>query len=177
MVDPDPILEPVEETFEEGELAPIIMAQLTLPLRPVYVGEGSNGRKRKRKKGNKECYEAAKARTTNNQYVRHAWFKWFAENVEHKDTFRRYNTPGTSMGIRRFVEHLCELGRQTDFKDDYEKWINIQVFKDWSDGSYKRHGETHIAGRLATLEGKASLLTKIECGKDGSRRARPVQLG
>ncbi|KAL3682746.1 hypothetical protein R1sor_000768 [Riccia sorocarpa] len=69
------------------------------------------------------------------------------------------------MGIRRFVEHLCELGRQTyeqrrqvipalppwdklikttlellaqqvpsDFKKEYEKWINTQVFKDWSDG-------------------------------------------
>ncbi|KAL3683796.1 hypothetical protein R1sor_001818 [Riccia sorocarpa] len=113
MVDPDPIREPVEETFEEEELAPIIMAQPTVPPRPVNVGEGSSGRKRKRKKGNKKSYEATKARTTNNHYIRHVWFKWFAENVEHKDIFRRYNTPGTSMGIRRFVEHLCELGRQT----------------------------------------------------------------
>ncbi|KAL3681647.1 hypothetical protein R1sor_024603 [Riccia sorocarpa] len=31
MVDPDPIREPVEETFEEGELAPIIMGQPTSP--------------------------------------------------------------------------------------------------------------------------------------------------
>ncbi|KAL3689530.1 hypothetical protein R1sor_015839 [Riccia sorocarpa] len=31
MVDPDPIREPVEETFEEGKLAPIIMGQPTSP--------------------------------------------------------------------------------------------------------------------------------------------------
>ncbi|KAL3676385.1 hypothetical protein R1sor_026333 [Riccia sorocarpa] len=31
MVDPDPIRESVEETFEEGELAPIIMGQPTSP--------------------------------------------------------------------------------------------------------------------------------------------------
>ncbi|KAL3684877.1 hypothetical protein R1sor_002899 [Riccia sorocarpa] len=90
------------------------MAQPIVPPRPVNIGEGSSGQKRKRKKGNKESYEAAKARTRNNHCIRHAWFKWFAENVEHKDTFRRYNTPGTNMGIRRFVEHLCELGRQTE---------------------------------------------------------------
>ncbi|KAL3702153.1 hypothetical protein R1sor_020175 [Riccia sorocarpa] len=195
MVDPDPICEPVEETFEEEELAPIIMAQPTVHPRPVNVGEGSSGPKRKRKKGNKnfKSYQAAKARTENNHYIQHAWFKWFAENVEHKNTFRRYNTPGTNMGIRRFIKHLCELGRQTyvlrrqmiptlppwdkplkttlelwaqqvpsDFKEEYEKWINTQVFKDWSDGSYKQRKETHIAGRLATPEGKTSLLTKVE---------------
>ncbi|KAL3691797.1 hypothetical protein R1sor_005448 [Riccia sorocarpa] len=38
---------------------------------------------------------------------------WFAENAEHRSTFKLYNTPGTSMGVRRLVEHLCELGRQT----------------------------------------------------------------
>ncbi|KAL3682938.1 hypothetical protein R1sor_000960 [Riccia sorocarpa] len=89
------------------------MAQATVHPRPVDVGEGSNGGKTKRKRRNKESCHAAKARTTNNHYIRHAWSTWFAEHVEHKETFRRYNTPGTSMGIRRFVEHLCELGRQT----------------------------------------------------------------
>ncbi|KAL3699326.1 hypothetical protein R1sor_017348 [Riccia sorocarpa] len=84
MVDPDPIREPVEETFEEGELTPIIMAQATVHPRPVDVGEGSSGRKTKRKRCNKESYQAAKARTTNNHYIRHAWFTWFAENVEHR---------------------------------------------------------------------------------------------
>ncbi|KAL3675197.1 hypothetical protein R1sor_025145 [Riccia sorocarpa] len=72
MVDPDPIREPVEETFEEGELTPIIMAQATVHPRPVDVGEGSSGRKTKRKRRNKESYQAAKARTTNNHYIRHA---------------------------------------------------------------------------------------------------------
>ncbi|KAL3683495.1 hypothetical protein R1sor_001517 [Riccia sorocarpa] len=74
MVDPDPIREPVEETFEEGELAPIIMAQATVDPRPVDVGEGSSGGKTNRKRRNKESYHAAKARTTNNHYIRHAWF-------------------------------------------------------------------------------------------------------
>ncbi|KAL3687529.1 hypothetical protein R1sor_013838 [Riccia sorocarpa] len=208
MVDPDPIREPVEETFEEGELAPIIMAQATVHPRPVDVGEWSSGRKRKRKRGNKKSYQVAKARTTNNHYIRHAWFTWFAENVEHKEIFRRYNTPGTSMGIRRFVEHLCELGQQTyeqrrqviqalppwdksikttlelwaqqvpsDFKQEYEKWINTQVFKDWSDGSSKRRED--IAGRLATPEGKASLLTKVEMWQRWfeAGKARLVRLG
>ncbi|KAL3683084.1 hypothetical protein R1sor_001106 [Riccia sorocarpa] len=148
MVDPDPIREPVEETFEEGELAPIIMAQATVHPRPVDVGEGSSGGKTKRKRRNKESYQAAKARTTNNHYIRHAWFTWFAENVEHKETFRRYNTPGTSMGIRRFT--TLELWAQqvpSDFKKEYEKWIKTRVFKDWSDGGSKRRGD--IAGRLA----------------------------
>ncbi|KAL3693452.1 hypothetical protein R1sor_007103 [Riccia sorocarpa] len=210
MVDPDPIRELVEEMFEEGELAPIIMAQPTVHPNPVNVGEGSSGRKRKRKRGNQESYQAAKARTENNHYIRHSWFKWFAENVEHKNTFRRYNTSGTSMGIRRFVEHLCELGRQTyvlrrqmiptlppwdkpiktklelwaqqvpsDFKEEYEKWIKTQVFKDWFDGSYKRWKETHIVGRLATPERKASLLTKVEMWQRWfeAGKARPVRLG
>ncbi|KAL3679414.1 hypothetical protein R1sor_022370 [Riccia sorocarpa] len=191
MVDPDPIREPMEETFEEEELVPIIMAQPTVHPRPVDVGEGSSGGKTKRKRRNKESYQAAKARTTNNHYIRHAWFTWFTENVEHKETFRRYNTPGTNMGIRRFVEHLCKLGRQTyerrrqvipalppwdkpikttlelwaqqvpsDFKEEYEKWIQTRVFKDWSDGGSKRRRD--VVGRLATPEGKASLLTKVE---------------
>ncbi|KAL3689623.1 hypothetical protein R1sor_015932 [Riccia sorocarpa] len=158
MVDPDPIREPVEETFEEGEFAPIIMAQATIHPRPVDVGEGSSEGKTKRKSRNKESYHAAKARTTNNHYIRHAWFTWFAKNVEHKETFRRYNTPGTSMGIRRFVEHLCELGRQT-----YER--------------SRRRGD--IAGRLATPEGKASLLTKVEMWQRWfeAGKARPIRLG
>ncbi|KAL3687412.1 hypothetical protein R1sor_013721 [Riccia sorocarpa] len=113
LVDPDSIRELVEETFEEGKLTPIFMAQPTTPPRQVEFGEGSSGWKRKRKMVNRESFEAARARTVNNHYIRHAWFKWFAENVEHKETFRRYNTPGTNMGVRRFVEHLCELGRQT----------------------------------------------------------------
>ncbi|KAL3697581.1 hypothetical protein R1sor_011657 [Riccia sorocarpa] len=181
MVVPDPIREPVEETFEEGELAPIIMAQATIYPRLVDVGEGSNGGKTKRKRCNKE---------------------------KHKETFRRYNTPGTSMGIRRFVEHLCELGRQTyerrrqvipalhpwdkpikttlkfwaqqvpsDFKIEYEKWITTKVFKDWCDEGSKRRGD--IAGRLATLEGKALLLTKVEMWQRWfeASKARPVRLG
>ncbi|KAL3676020.1 hypothetical protein R1sor_025968 [Riccia sorocarpa] len=206
MVDPNPIREPVEETFEEEELAPIIMAQATVHPRPVDVGEGSSGRKTKRKRRNKESYKTAKARTTNNHYIRHAWFTWFAENVEHKETFRRYNTPGTSMGIRRFVEHLCELGRQTyeqrrqvipalppwdkpikttlelwaqqvpsEFKEEYEKWIKTKVFKDWSDGGSRRRRD--IVGRLATPEGKASLLMKVEMWQRWFERARHVQLG
>ncbi|KAL3701087.1 hypothetical protein R1sor_019109 [Riccia sorocarpa] len=208
MVDPDPIREPVEETFEEGELAPIIMAQATVHPRPVDVGEGSSGGKTKRKRRNKESYHAAKARTTNNHYIRHAWFTWFAENVEHKETFRRYNTPGTSMGIRRFVEHLCELDRQTyerrrqvipallpwdkpikttlklwaqqvpsDFKIEYKKWITTKVFKDWCDEGSRRRGD--IVGRVATPEGKASLLTKVETLQRWfeAGKARPVRLG
>ncbi|KAL3687474.1 hypothetical protein R1sor_013783 [Riccia sorocarpa] len=191
MVDPDPIREPVEETFEEGELAPIIMAQATVHPRPVDVGEGSSEGKTKRKRRNKESYHAAKARTTNNHYIRHAWFTWFAENVEHKETFRRYNTPGTSMGIRRFVEHLCELGRQTyerrrqvipalppwdkPIKTTLELWAQ-QVPSDFKI-EYEKWITTKvfkdwcdegsrrrgdIAGRLRTPEGKASLLTKVE---------------
>ncbi|KAL3688262.1 hypothetical protein R1sor_014571 [Riccia sorocarpa] len=208
MVDPDPILEPVEETFEEWELAPIIMAQATVHPRPVDVGEGSSGGKTKRKRRNKKSYHAATARTTNNNYMRLAWFTWFAENVEHKETFRRYNTPGTSMGIRRFVEHLCELGRQkyerrrqvipalppwdkpikttlelwaqqvpAIFKEEYENWIKTKVFKDWCDEGYRRRGD--IAGRLATPEGKASLLTKVEMWQRWfeAGKARPVRLG
>ncbi|KAL3679097.1 hypothetical protein R1sor_022053 [Riccia sorocarpa] len=208
MVDPDPIREPVEETFEEAELALIIMAQATVHPKPVDVGEGSSAQKTKRKRRNKESYQAAKARTTNNHYIRHAWFTWFAENVEHKETFRRYSTPGTSMGIRRFVEHLCELGWQTyeqrrhvipalppwdrpikttlelwaqqvpsQFKEEYEKWIKTKVFKDWCDGGSRRRGD--IAGRLATPEGKPSLLTKVEMWQRWfeAGKARPVRQG
>ncbi|KAL3695798.1 hypothetical protein R1sor_009874 [Riccia sorocarpa] len=40
MVDPDPIREPVEETFEEGELASIIMGQ---PTSPSTCGQGGLG--------------------------------------------------------------------------------------------------------------------------------------
>ncbi|KAL3686254.1 hypothetical protein R1sor_004276 [Riccia sorocarpa] len=143
-----------------GGACPHHHGQPTAPSTQVEVGEGSSaGKKKKRKKKtvNKESHEASRARTENNHYIRHAWFTWFAENVEHKETFR-YNTPGTSMGIRRFVEHLCELGRQTyerrrqvipalppwdkpikttlelwaqqvpsDFKDEYEKWIKTKV--------------------------------------------------
>ncbi|KAL3687057.1 hypothetical protein R1sor_013366 [Riccia sorocarpa] len=191
MVDPDPIREPVEETFEERELAPIIMAQATVYPRPVDVGERRSGGKTKRKRRNKESYHAAKARTTNNHYIRHAWFTWFAENVQHKKTIRRYNTPGTSMGIRRFVEHLCELGRQTyerrrqvipalppwdkPIKTTLELWAQ-QVPSDFKI-EYEKWITTKvfkdwcdegsrrrgdIAGRLATPKGKASLLTKVE---------------
>ncbi|KAL3678859.1 hypothetical protein R1sor_021815 [Riccia sorocarpa] len=61
----------------------------------------------------KESHEASRARSEVNHHIRHAWFKWFAENAEHRNTFKLYNTPGTSMGVQRLVEHLCELGRQT----------------------------------------------------------------
>ncbi|KAL3691561.1 hypothetical protein R1sor_005212 [Riccia sorocarpa] len=85
MVVPDPICEPVEEALEEGELAAIIIGQPTAPSTQVEVGEGSStGQKKKKKKKN-----------------------------EHRNTFKLYNTPGTSIGVRRLVEHLCELGRQT----------------------------------------------------------------
>ncbi|KAL3691217.1 hypothetical protein R1sor_004868 [Riccia sorocarpa] len=113
MVDPNPICEPVEETFEKGELAPIIMVQPTTPSRQVKAGEGSSAQKKKKKKSvNRESYETSRSMTENNYHIRHAWFKRFAENVEHTDTFKKYNTSGTSMGVRRFVEHLCELDRQ-----------------------------------------------------------------
>ncbi|KAL3686576.1 hypothetical protein R1sor_009150 [Riccia sorocarpa] len=116
MVVPDPICEPVEEALEEGELAPIIIGQPTAPSTQVEVGEGSSvGQKKKKKKKtvSKESHEASRARSEVNHYIRHAWFKWFAENAEHRNTFKLYNTPGTCMGVRRLVEHLCELGRQT----------------------------------------------------------------
>ncbi|KAL3688852.1 hypothetical protein R1sor_015161 [Riccia sorocarpa] len=130
MVDPDPIREPVEEMFEEGELASIIMGQ---PTSPSTQGQGGwratdstfntsrswGGEQRwaeeeeEKKTVSKESHEASRARSEVNHHIRHAWFKWFAENAEHRNTFKLYNTPGTSMGVRRLVEHLCELGRQT----------------------------------------------------------------
>ncbi|KAL3680298.1 hypothetical protein R1sor_023254 [Riccia sorocarpa] len=116
MVVPDPICEPVEETLEEGELAPIIIGQPTAPSTQVEAGEGSSaGQKKKKKKKtvSKESHEASRARSEVNHHIRHAWFKWFAENAEHRNTFKLYNTLGTSMGVRRLVEHLCKLGRQT----------------------------------------------------------------
>ncbi|KAL3685383.1 hypothetical protein R1sor_003405 [Riccia sorocarpa] len=127
MVDPDPIREPVEETFEEGELAPIIMGQ---PTSPSTRGQGElevegtvigttrtsalctfntsrswGGEQRwaeeeeEKKTVSKESHEASRARSEVNHYIRHAWFKWFAENAEHRNTFKLYNTPGTSMGV------------------------------------------------------------------------------
>ncbi|KAL3687916.1 hypothetical protein R1sor_014225 [Riccia sorocarpa] len=131
MVDPDPIREPVEETFEKGELAAIIMGQPTSPSTRGHGGlEGNRQhiqhksklgrgtalgrrRRRRRKTVSKDSHEASRARSEVNHHIRHAWFKWFAENAEHRNTFKLYNTPGTSMGVRRLVEHLCELGRQT----------------------------------------------------------------
>ncbi|KAL3675403.1 hypothetical protein R1sor_025351 [Riccia sorocarpa] len=129
MVDPDPIREPVEETFEEGELAPIIMGQPTSPstrgqgglefegtvigttrASALWAGQKNNNNN---KTVSKESHEASRARSEVNHHIRHAWFKWFAENAEHRNTFKLYNTPGTNMGVRRLVEHLCELGRQT----------------------------------------------------------------
>ncbi|KAL3693130.1 hypothetical protein R1sor_006781 [Riccia sorocarpa] len=129
MVDPDPIREPVEETFEEGELAPIIMGQ---PTSPSTRGQGgaidstfntsrswggeqrwAEEEKEEEKTVSKESHEASRARSEVNHHIRRAWFKWFAENAEHRNTFKLYNTPGTNMGVRRLVEHLCELGRQT----------------------------------------------------------------
>ncbi|KAL3692950.1 hypothetical protein R1sor_006601 [Riccia sorocarpa] len=50
MVDHHPILEPVKEAFEEGELHPNIMVQPITSSRPVEVGEGSNAQKKKKKK-------------------------------------------------------------------------------------------------------------------------------
>ncbi|KAL3685376.1 hypothetical protein R1sor_003398 [Riccia sorocarpa] len=170
MVVPDPICEPVEETLEEEELAPIIIGQPTAPSTQVEAGEGSSaGQKKKKKK------------------------TWFDENAEHRNTFKLYNTPGTSMGVRRLVEHLCELGRQTyegrreiapalppfdiavktrlevwaesvpyKLMDEYKIWIKTKVFKDWFDASYERMRASHIAGRFATDEGKAWLVMKIE---------------
>ncbi|KAL3681155.1 hypothetical protein R1sor_024111 [Riccia sorocarpa] len=120
MVVPDPICEPVEETIEKGELAPIIIGQPTAPSTQVEAGEGSSvGQKKKKKKKtvSKESHEASRARTEVNHHIRHAWFKWFAKNAEHRNTFKLYNipvtTPGTNMGVRRLVEHLCELCQQT----------------------------------------------------------------
>ncbi|KAL3697032.1 hypothetical protein R1sor_011108 [Riccia sorocarpa] len=146
MVDPDLIREPVEETFEEEELAPIIMGQPTSPstrgqggleVEGTVIGttgasalwatdstfntSGSwEGEQRwveeeeeEEKMVSKESHEASRARSEVNHHIRHAWFKWFAENAEHRNTFKLYNTPGTSMGVRRLLEHLCELGRQT----------------------------------------------------------------
>ncbi|KAL3700936.1 hypothetical protein R1sor_018958 [Riccia sorocarpa] len=99
-----------------GELAPIIIGQPTAPSTQVEAGEGSSiGQKKKKKKKtvSKESHEAARAMSEINHHIRHAWFKWFAENAEHRNTFKLYNTPGTNMGVRRLVEHLCELGQQT----------------------------------------------------------------
>ncbi|KAL3675543.1 hypothetical protein R1sor_025491 [Riccia sorocarpa] len=146
MVVPDPICEPVEETLEEGELAPIIIGQPTAPSTQVEAGKGSSAGQKKKKKKKKT---------------------WFAENAKHRNTFKLYNTPGTSMGVRILVEHLCELGRQmyegrreiapalppfdTAIKtrmelwaesvpyklmDEYKIWIKTKVFKDWSNASY-----------------------------------------
>ncbi|KAL3701044.1 hypothetical protein R1sor_019066 [Riccia sorocarpa] len=158
MVIPDPICEPVEETLEEGELAPIIIGQPTTPSTQVEAGEGrSVGQKKKKKKTvSKESHEASRARSEVNHHIRHAWFKWFVENAEHRNTFKLYNTPGTNMGVRRLVEHLSEL-ESVPYKliDEYKIWIKTKVFKDWSDASYKRMRASHIAGRLATDEGKA----------------------
>ncbi|KAL3692955.1 hypothetical protein R1sor_006606 [Riccia sorocarpa] len=106
MVDPNPIREPMEETFDKEELAPIIMVQPITPSRQVEVGERSSAEQKKKKK---------KIKT-----------------VPYK------------------------------FNDEYEIWIKTKVFKDWSDGSYEQRGGTHIVDRLATLEGKAWLVTKVE---------------
>ncbi|KAL3684573.1 hypothetical protein R1sor_002595 [Riccia sorocarpa] len=107
MVDPDPICEPVEETLDERELAPIIIGQPTAPSTQDEDGEGSSAGKKKKKKKktvSKESHEASRARTETNHHIRHAWFKWFAVNVEHRNTFKQYNTLGTSVGVGRFIE-------------------------------------------------------------------------
>ncbi|KAL3689024.1 hypothetical protein R1sor_015333 [Riccia sorocarpa] len=130
MVDPDPIREPVEETFEEGELLPSSWGNrhhLQHEDRGGWRATDSTfntsrswGREQRwaeeeeeKKTVTKESHEASRARSEVNHHIRHAWFKWFAENAEHRNTFKLYNTPGTNMGVRRLVEHLCELGQQT----------------------------------------------------------------
>ncbi|KAL3697366.1 hypothetical protein R1sor_011442 [Riccia sorocarpa] len=126
MVDPDPIREPVEETFQEGELAPIIMGQPTSPLTRGQGGLevegtviGTIGGKRPMVVPDPICEpveetleEGELAPIIIGQPTAPS-IQWFAENAEHRNTFKLYNTSGTSMGVRRLVEHLCELGRQT----------------------------------------------------------------
>ncbi|KAL3690252.1 hypothetical protein R1sor_016561 [Riccia sorocarpa] len=143
MVVPDPICEPVEETLEKGELAPIIIGQPTAPSTQVEAGEGSSaGQKKKKKKTtvSKKSHEASRARLEVNHHIRHAWFKWFAENAEHRNTFKLYNTPGTSMGVRRLVEHLCELGRQILATDEGKAWLvmKIEMLERWLNASKVR---------------------------------------
>ncbi|KAL3679394.1 hypothetical protein R1sor_022350 [Riccia sorocarpa] len=178
MVDPDPICEPVEETFEKRELTPIIMEQ---PTSPSTRGQGGLE------------VEGTVIGTTRASAL------W--------NTFKLYNTPGTNMGVRRLVEHLCELGRQTyegwreivpalppfdtaiktrfelwaesvpyKLMHEYKIWIKTKVFKDWSDASYERMGASHIAGRLATDEGKTWLVKKIEIWKRWLNASKPRQV-
>ncbi|KAL3676568.1 hypothetical protein R1sor_026516 [Riccia sorocarpa] len=126
MVDPDPIREPVEETFEEGEPAPIIMGQPTSPSTRGQGGAGDRGNRDRDDMGKRpmvvsdpicepveETLEEGELAPIIIGQPAAPSTQWFAENAEHRNTFKLYNTPGTSMGVRRLVEHLCELGRQT----------------------------------------------------------------
>ncbi|KAL3700702.1 hypothetical protein R1sor_018724 [Riccia sorocarpa] len=211
MVVPDPICEPVKETLEEGELAPIIIGQPTALSTQVEAREGSSvGQKKKKKKKkmvSNESHEASRARSEVNHHIRHAWFKWFAENAEHRNTFKLYNTPGTSMGVRRLVEHLCELGRQTyegrreiapalppfdtAIKTRMELWAEsvpyklMNEYKIWiktkvfKDWSDASYQRMNLVGRLATDEGKPWLVMKIEMLERwlNASKVRQVKLG
>ncbi|KAL3691165.1 hypothetical protein R1sor_004816 [Riccia sorocarpa] len=156
MVDPHLIREPVDETFEEWKLAPIIMVQPLAPPNPVEARE-----EKKKKAVNLESFEASKVKTATNHHIRHAWFKprmWsigrYSENTTHS---------GTSMEVQRFVEQLCELG-----------W---QAYEVHHPSLYERLGTSHIAGRLARLEGKAWLLTKVELWERwlDTGKSRPIR--
>ncbi|KAL3698713.1 hypothetical protein R1sor_012789 [Riccia sorocarpa] len=51
-----------------------------------------------------------------NHIIRHAWFLWFAHNVEEKESIRQFYTPGKDKGAIRFIQKLVDLGITT-----YEK--------------------------------------------------------
>ncbi|KAL3685026.1 hypothetical protein R1sor_003048 [Riccia sorocarpa] len=142
MVDPDPIRELVEETFEEGELSPIIMGQPTAPSTQVEVGERSSAgqkKKKKKKKKKKNGYQAE------------------SRGVESKD--------GALPPFDTTIKTRMELWAQSvpyQLMDEYKIWIKTKVFKDWSDASYERMVASHIVGKFKTYEGKAWLVTKSE---------------
>ncbi|KAL3685380.1 hypothetical protein R1sor_003402 [Riccia sorocarpa] len=152
MVVPDPICEPVEETLEKGELAPIIIGQPTAPSTQVEAGERSSagqrssvGQKKKKKKKKNGRREIAPALPQFDIAVKTRLEVW-AESVPYK------------------------------LMDEYKIWIKTKVFKDWSDASFERMGASHIAGRFATDEGKAWLVKKIEMWERWLNASKPRQV-
>ncbi|KAL3700822.1 hypothetical protein R1sor_018844 [Riccia sorocarpa] len=140
MVDPDPIREPVEETFEEGELAPIIMGQPTSPstcgqegleegeLAPIIIGqptapstqvkagEGSSAGQKKKKKKKKRLARRVTMRREQGRRLIITYDMRGSSGLPRMQSIRTHSSytthPGTNMGVRRLIEHLCELCRQ-----------------------------------------------------------------
>ncbi|KAL3675505.1 hypothetical protein R1sor_025453 [Riccia sorocarpa] len=129
MVDPDPIREPVEETFEEGELTPIIMAQATVHPRPVDVGEGSSGRKKKKKRGFARLHVTT-SRPSPSQAGVSYWNgrdirQW--KNLEH--TTRGTRLPDNSGRLMNLITDHSQWFRDPSDEKDQHKWKNVEIFR------------------------------------------------